>query len=68
MWYFLQSAAGIFAHLKVIVHGSLQQEPTPDLQPDTLAALSALCLAQAQEVITVKAIASKFWISDVILF
>ncbi|KAK7067282.1 Rhophilin, Rho GTPase binding protein [Halocaridina rubra] len=51
-----QSAGGIFSHLKGIVHASVQQEPTPDLQPDTLAALSSLCLAQAQEVVTVKAI------------
>ncbi|XP_066953002.1 programmed cell death 6-interacting protein [Macrobrachium rosenbergii] len=51
-----QSAGGIFNHLKGIVHGSVQQEPTPDLQPDTLAALASLCLAQAQEVVTVKAI------------
>lgn len=51
-----QNAAGIFNHLKGIVHASVQQEPTPDLQPDTLAALSSLSLAQAQEVVTVKAI------------
>ncbi|KAK3859625.1 hypothetical protein Pcinc_034275 [Petrolisthes cinctipes] len=51
-----QSAAGIFTHLKSVVHGSVQQEPTPDLQPETLAALAALCVAQAQEVVTVKAI------------
>lgn len=52
----LQSAAGIFTHLKSVVHGSIQQEPTPDLQPETLTALAALCVAQAQEVVTVKAI------------
>ena len=51
-----QSAAGIFQHLKGIVHSAVQQEPTPDLQPDTLTALSSLCVAQAQEVIAVKAI------------
>lgn len=51
-----QSAAGIFNHLKGIVHSAVQQEPTPDLQPETLTALSSLCVAQAQEVIAVKAI------------
>ncbi|KAG7172531.1 programmed cell death 6-interacting protein-like [Homarus americanus] len=51
-----QSAAGIFTHLKGIVHSAVQQEPTPDLQPDTLSTLADLCVAQAQEVITVKAI------------
>lgn len=51
-----QSAAGIFQHLKGIVHSAVQQEPTPDLQPETLTALSSLCVAQAQEVIAVKAI------------
>lgn len=51
-----QSASGIYTHLKGIVHSSVQQDPTPDLQPDTLAALTDLCVAQAQEVITVKAV------------
>ncbi|KAL7647253.1 UNVERIFIED_CONTAM: hypothetical protein RMT77_002511 [Armadillidium vulgare] len=50
-----QSASGIFNHLKTIVHASLQQDPTPDLQPETLTALSSLMLAQAQEVISLKA-------------
>lgn len=56
LWHAFQSAAGIFQHLKGIVHSAVQQEPTPDLQPDTLTGLAALCVAQAQEVITVKAI------------
>ena len=50
----LQSAAGIFAYLKANVMGALQQEPTMDLNPDTLAALSALMLAEAQEIFVVK--------------
>lgn len=60
LWHAFQSAAGIFQHLKGIVHSAVQQEPTPDLQPDTLTALAALCVAQAQEVITVKAINGMF--------
>ncbi|MCL4122369.1 UNVERIFIED_CONTAM: hypothetical protein GTU68_051255, partial [Idotea baltica] len=50
-----QSSSGILSHLKTIVLASLQQDPTPDLQPETLTALSALMLAQAQEVIAFKA-------------
>lgn len=50
-----QQAAGVFTKLKESVLGLVQQEPTPDLMPDTLAALSALMLAQAQEAIYIKA-------------
>lgn len=50
-------AAGIFGHLKDIVLSHVQQEPTPDLSPDTLNALSALMVAQAQEAIYRKAAA-----------
>ncbi|KAG7310188.1 hypothetical protein JYU34_004740 [Plutella xylostella] len=52
----LQQAAGIFSHLKETVLLALHGEPTPDLAPDTLAALAALMLAQAQEVIAYKCI------------
>jgi len=55
----LQSAANIFNYLKSSVMGALQQEPTPDMHPDTLAALSALMLAEAQEIFVVKAINDK---------
>ncbi|CAG0880578.1 unnamed protein product [Cyprideis torosa] len=52
---YMQSASGIFNYLKGSVLAAIQREPTPDLNPDTLAALSALCLAQAQELIVFKA-------------
>ncbi|KAI8421343.1 hypothetical protein MSG28_008358 [Choristoneura fumiferana] len=53
-------AAGVFLELKTSVLGAVHQEPTPDLQPDTLHALSALLLAQAQEVIAYKCIRDTF--------
>ena len=52
----LQLAAGIFQHLKEIVVGLLQQDPTPDLDPETLGVLAELMLAQAQEMVVTKAI------------
>ena len=51
-----QQSAGILGHLKGSVIGAIQQEPTPDLNPDALGALSALMLAQAQELFVQKAI------------
>ncbi|XP_078334645.1 programmed cell death 6-interacting protein-like isoform X3 [Crassostrea virginica] len=56
---YFQLAAGIFGHLKDIVLSHVQQEPTPDLSPDTLNALSALMVAQAQEAIYRKAAADR---------
>ncbi|VDP07123.1 unnamed protein product [Heligmosomoides polygyrus] len=50
-----QQSAGVFARLRDTVLGMVQQDPTPDLTPDTLSALSALMLAQAQESIYIKA-------------
>lgn len=35
---------------------AIQQEPTPDISPETLGALSALMLAQGQEIFVHKAI------------
>lgn len=35
---------------------TIQQEPTPDMSPETLEALSLIMLAQAQEIFTSKAI------------
>ncbi|CAH0558884.1 unnamed protein product [Brassicogethes aeneus] len=52
----LQQSAGIFNHLKSTVMLTIQQDPTPDLNPDTLGALSSLMLAQAQEMFVHKAI------------
>ena len=39
----LQSAAGIFAHLKETSVGAIQRDPTPDLDPDTLGILAGNC-------------------------
>lgn len=50
-----QKAAGAFNYLKDNILGMVSQEPTPDLMPDTLAALSAIMLAQAQECVYLKA-------------
>ncbi|KAK9307229.1 hypothetical protein QLX08_002392 [Tetragonisca angustula] len=51
-----QQSAGIFNYLKTNVMMAIQQEPTPDISPETLGALSALMLAQAQEIFVYKAI------------
>uniref|UniRef100_A0A069DX83 Putative programmed cell death protein n=1 Tax=Panstrongylus megistus TaxID=65343 RepID=A0A069DX83_9HEMI len=50
-----QQSAGILLHLKNTVIGAIQVEPTPDLNPETLHALSSFMLAQAQEVFVYKA-------------
>jgi len=52
----LQAAAGAFSALKDRVVGAIEQEPTPDLEPEALSLLSALCLAQAQELVVQKAL------------
>ncbi|KAK6053899.1 hypothetical protein COOONC_08597, partial [Cooperia oncophora] len=54
-----QQSAGVFARLRDTVLGMVQQDPTPDLMPDTLAALSAIMLGQAQESIYIKAYKGK---------
>lgn len=51
-----QQSAGIFSHLKSNIMLTIQQEPTPDMSPETLEALSLVMLAQAQEIFTCKAI------------
>lgn len=60
----LQQSAGIFSHLKTSVVSTIQQDPTPDLKPETLGALSALMLAQAQEIFVQKAIQGKNSLSN----
>ena len=55
----LQQAAGIYGHLKDVTLSHVQQEPTPDLSPDTLNALASLMVAQGQEAIYRKAATSK---------
>lgn len=52
----LQQSSGIFAHLKGSAPAAIPQEPTPDLNPDCLQVLSSLMMAQAQEVMCLKAI------------
>ena len=52
----LQSAAGILTCLKERVVGLMEQEPTPDLEPECLAVLASLCLSQAQEMVVQKAL------------
>ncbi|KJH50646.1 BRO1-like domain protein [Dictyocaulus viviparus] len=54
-----QQSAGVFARLRDTVLGMVQHDPTPDLMPDTLAALSTLMLAQAQEAVYIKAYKEK---------
>lgn len=61
----LQQSAGIFSHLKGVTPFAIPQEPTPDLNPDTLQVLSNLMLAQAQEIFVLKAI--KDSMKDVII-
>ncbi|XP_055902668.1 programmed cell death 6-interacting protein [Eupeodes corollae] len=51
-----QQSAGIYQFLKGAVPAAIPSEPTPDLSQDTLAVLSSLMLAQAQEVFVNKAI------------
>lgn len=51
-----QQSAGIFSHLKSAAPAAIPQEPTPDLSPDALNIFANLMLAQAQEVIVIKAI------------
>ena len=52
----LQIASGIFKTLQETVVGLIQQDPTPDLEPDTLGVLADLMLAQAQEMVILKAV------------
>ncbi|KAG8178903.1 hypothetical protein JTE90_017602 [Oedothorax gibbosus] len=53
---FFQMASGTFQKLRELACGPVMIEPTPDLRQDTLTALSALMLAQAQESFFFKAV------------
>jgi hypothetical protein len=50
-----QQSAGALTHLKEHVLSWVPQEPTMDMSPDTLQALSTLMIAQAQDAIYLKA-------------
>ncbi|XP_015928484.1 programmed cell death 6-interacting protein [Parasteatoda tepidariorum] len=54
---YFQMASGTFAHLKTIACPPAIQEPTPDMRSETISALQALMLAQAQESFFFKATA-----------
>jgi len=54
-----QQSSGVLSHLKEIVLSCVHADPTPDLHPDTLNALGALMLAQAQDCIVRKAMNDK---------
>lgn len=53
-------ASGTFQHLKTLVSTAGIEEPTPDLRSDTISALHALMLAQAQESFFFKATSGFF--------
>ena len=52
---YFQQASGVLAYMRLSVVPGIQCDPTPDLQPDTLNALSHLMLAQAQDCFARKA-------------
>uniref|UniRef100_A0AAQ6AHF9 BRO1 domain-containing protein n=1 Tax=Amphiprion ocellaris TaxID=80972 RepID=A0AAQ6AHF9_AMPOC len=52
-------ASGAFGHIKDTVLSALNREPTGDISPETVGALSLIMLAQAQEVFFLKATSDK---------
>uniref|UniRef100_A0A3P8T8M9 Programmed cell death 6-interacting protein n=1 Tax=Amphiprion percula TaxID=161767 RepID=A0A3P8T8M9_AMPPE len=56
---FYQLASGAFGHIKDTVLSALNREPTGDISPETVGALSLIMLAQAQEVFFLKATSDK---------
>ncbi|XP_077599909.1 programmed cell death 6-interacting protein isoform X2 [Stigmatopora nigra] len=52
---YYQLASGAFGHIKDTVLSALNREPTMDIAPETAGTLSAIMLAQAQEVFFLKA-------------
>uniref|UniRef100_A0A8C4EQG5 Programmed cell death 6-interacting protein n=1 Tax=Dicentrarchus labrax TaxID=13489 RepID=A0A8C4EQG5_DICLA len=56
---YYQLASGAFGHIKDTVLSALNREPTMDISPETVGTLSHIMLAQAQEVIFLKATSDK---------
>uniref|UniRef100_A0A674MQV8 Programmed cell death 6-interacting protein n=1 Tax=Takifugu rubripes TaxID=31033 RepID=A0A674MQV8_TAKRU len=56
---YYQLASGAFGHIKDTVLSALNREPTMDISPETMGTLSTIMLAQAQEVIFLKAASDK---------
>ncbi|XP_070840304.1 programmed cell death 6-interacting protein isoform X2 [Chaetodon trifascialis] len=56
---YYQLASGAFGHIKDTVLSALNREPTMDISPETVGTLSLIMLAQAQEVIFLKATSDK---------
>uniref|UniRef100_A0A3Q4BVP0 Programmed cell death 6-interacting protein n=1 Tax=Mola mola TaxID=94237 RepID=A0A3Q4BVP0_MOLML len=56
---YYQLASGAFGHIKDTVLSALNREPTMDISPETVGTLSIIMLAQAQEVIFLKATSDK---------
>ncbi|XP_029022512.1 programmed cell death 6-interacting protein isoform X2 [Betta splendens] len=56
---YYQLASGAFGHIKDTVLSALNREPTMDISPETVGALSLIMLAQAQEVFFLKATADR---------
>ncbi|KAJ8291105.1 hypothetical protein GJAV_G00021460 [Gymnothorax javanicus] len=54
-----QLASGAFSHIRSTVMSALSHEPTGDMSPDITNLLSHIMLAQAQEVVFLKATADK---------
>ncbi|KAM9340431.1 programmed cell death 6-interacting protein isoform 1-T1 [Symphorus nematophorus] len=56
---YYQLASGAFGHIKDTVLSALNREPPVDIYPETVGTLSQIMLAQAQEVIFLKATSDK---------
>ncbi|MFT7816373.1 programmed cell death 6-interacting protein-like [Arapaima gigas] len=56
---YYQMASGAFSHIKDTVLSAVSREPTVDISPECSGALSLIMLAQAQEVIVLKATSDK---------
>ncbi|CAG10008.1 unnamed protein product, partial [Tetraodon nigroviridis] len=56
---YYQLASGAFGHIQDTVLSALNRQPTMDISPETMGTLSTIMLAQAQEVIFLKAASDK---------